>query len=212
MVNQMNKVRKNLTRDLRAKKSSFKTCLKRTSKDRIHKTTQNLLHNVEALNAEMDQQVEDVCNGSGDDEEVARAVEKIERKEIIVRPGKMGKNSSVVRPILLSKKKVKLVQRREKFVSVVTLFCFVYVEFDINFAFLQARQREQAESGAGGMEVDMQGEHLLSFLACGLFAKDSLVEFRFCCADATPSEPSRPVKMAAEVRTAGTTLGGPPPS
>ncbi|KAJ3182916.1 hypothetical protein HDU85_002519 [Gaertneriomyces sp. JEL0708] len=121
MVNQMNKVRKNLPKEHRAKRKGFKATSNRLPKAQIQVRNARLLKAAEEINAQLEVVAEE--NGGLTNAEM--------KKELVVVPGKLGKHNSIVKPRVLSKKKLRIFKRNEKF------------------------QQQNAAAKDGAMEMDM---------------------------------------------------------
>ncbi|KAI8911279.1 hypothetical protein DFJ77DRAFT_469484 [Powellomyces hirtus] len=126
MVNQMNKVRKNLTRSLRAKKHGFKASRHLHPAGLVSLSNATILTAIDSLNSQISESINvlplemtaaaDASSLTATDQNALwREVRKVEKKEQAVRSGKLGKNNSIINPILLSKKKVRRMRTREKY-------------------------------------------------------------------------------------------------
>ncbi|KAJ3022410.1 hypothetical protein HKX48_006227 [Thoreauomyces humboldtii] len=135
MVNQMNKVRKNLTRDYRAKKHGFKASSHKRPGSLVLKSNVKILSAIDSLNADVDSSVAEVEDQEGGATQIE--IRRLEKKEQVVRSGKLGKNNSIKAPILLSKKKVRMLRTADKHRQA------------------RAAAAEAADQDADAMEVDM---------------------------------------------------------
>ncbi|TPX61152.1 hypothetical protein PhCBS80983_g01265 [Powellomyces hirtus] len=122
MVNQMNKVRKNLTRSLRAKKHGFKASRHLHPAGLVSLSNTTILTAIDSLNSQVSEslnvlplEMTAAADAPSDPNALWREVRKVEKKEQAVRSGKLGKNNSIINPILLSKKKVRRMRTREKY-------------------------------------------------------------------------------------------------
>ncbi|KNC97197.1 uncharacterized protein SPPG_07584 [Spizellomyces punctatus DAOM BR117] len=149
MVNQMNKVRKNLPKELRVKRHAFKSATHRNAQAYVKQANARLTAVVESTNAAVEDAVE---TGNV----------KAEKKLLAVVPGKMGKNNSIVHPRLLNKKKLRKLRTAEKYAAQRAAAKGGVASMDVEMIDVQPKEGAAAQtivpSQPAGMEVIGSGK------------------------------------------------------
>ncbi|KAJ3291530.1 hypothetical protein HK104_005993 [Borealophlyctis nickersoniae] len=200
MVNQYNKKRRNLPKETRARKKSFKVATRTDNKGIVRALNEGMFEMAEASVAAAEERM---AITDGNDTSPAPVSKKASRV-IMVKKGKLGKANSIIKPTLMSKKKVRQLLTRTK----------------------HQLAREAAKSGQAPMAID---EEMKGIVLRNLIFRPDLVSFhskpavaRFAIIDApvtmeTESEEPQPQAEVVPSASAtvgggmGTTLGGPPP-